>query len=303
MADKPRRADTSPYWDSAVIATSTRRADDPRASDERSTSEVIGAYLEGQKNDDATHSLATVHYRGGPEEFRAGIELLGSKDPLERSVGADVLAQLGWRDRTFLDESVDALLPALRDPEPSVVQAVIFALGHRASPRAIEPLLGFVDHPSADFRYATVHGLMPHDTPVVVQALAKLSRDADRDVRDWATFALGSQLDSDSPELREALGERLNDADPEVRGEALVGLARRGDTSIAPAVQRELEGTFHGSWPVEAARHLCDPRFLPALRELKDRLSARDAVYFSGEVQDAIAACEGRRAGESETVQ
>ena len=28
MADKPRRADTGPYWDSAVIATSRRKADD-----------------------------------------------------------------------------------------------------------------------------------------------------------------------------------------------------------------------------------------------------------------------------------
>ena len=195
MADKPRRADTGPYWDSAVIAESTRRSDDPRASDKRSTSEVIAAYLEGRKNDDATPSLATVHYRGGPEEFQAGIELLASADPRERSVGADVLAQLGWRDRTFLEESVDALLRALRDPEPSVAQSVIFALGHRASPRAIEPLLAFVDHPSADFRYATVHGLMPHDTPVVVQALAKLSRDADRDVRDWATFATSTCAD------------------------------------------------------------------------------------------------------------
>ena len=43
------------------------------------------------------------------------------------------------------------------------------------------------DHPCADFRYASVHGLMPHDTPAVVDALVKLCRDVDRDVRDWAT--------------------------------------------------------------------------------------------------------------------
>jgi HEAT repeat protein len=303
MTDKPRRADTGPYWASAVIATNTRRADDPRASDTRSTSEIIAAYINSQPDEDATNSLATVHYRGGPEEFRAGMELLTSSDAGERAAGADVLAQLGWQDRTFLEESVDALLRALRDPEDSVVQSVIFALGHRASPRAIDGLLAFVDHPSADFRYAAVHGLMPHDTPVVVEALARLSRDADRDVRDWATFALGSQFESDSPTLRSALRERLNDTDPEVRGEALVGLARRGDTSIAPAVQRELEGEFHGDWAVQAAGLLGDPRFLPALRQLKQRLAAKDAVYFGGTVQDAISACEGRRAEDSGTIQ
>jgi len=303
MSNKPRRADTQSFWASAVIATSKRRADDPRASDTRSTAEIIAAYLKSQRDDDATNSLATVHYRGGPEEFRAGMDLLVSEDAHERSVGADVLAQLGWEDRTFLEESVDALLSALRDPEGSVVQSAIFALGHRESPRAIEPLLAFVSHPSVDLRYAAVHGLMPHGMPIVVEALAKLSRDVDRDVRDWATFALGSQVQSDSSTLRAALRERVNDIDPEVRGEALVGLARRRDASIAEAVQRELESEFHGDWAVEAARHLGDPRFLPALKQLAERLTGKDAVYFRGTVEDAIAACEGRRAEESGTVQ
>jgi HEAT repeat protein len=303
MVDKPRRADTGPYWESAVISTSKRRPDDSLASDTRSTAEVIAAYVVGQRNDDATPSLAVVHYRGGPGEFRAGVELLASSDPRERAVGADVLAQLGWQDRTFLDESVDALMHALSDADPLVVQSVIIALGHRASPRAIDALMQYVAHPSADLRYAVVHGLMPHDTPRVVEALARLSRDADRDVRDWATFALGSQIESDSDVLRAALHERVKDADPEVRGEALLGLARRKDTTIAGAVQSELEGQFHGDWAVEAAALLGDPQFLPALRALGERLSARDAVYFRGSVQDAIAACEGRRPEESQILQ
>jgi HEAT repeats len=303
MSEKSRRADAEPYWASSIVATGTRRADDPCASDTRSTTEIIAAYIKGQRSDDATNSLATVHYRGGLEEFRAGITLLTSRDPCARAAGADVLAQLGWRDRTFLEESVDALLRALHDPEDSVVESAIFALGHRASPRAIEPVLEFVDHRSSDFRYAAVHGLMPHDSPIVVEALAKLSWDNDRDVRDWATFALGSQLESDSPTIRKALHDRLNDADPEVRGEALVGLARRRDTSITSYVRRELEGPFHGDWAVEAARHLADPGFLPALTCLNEQLAGKDIVYFRGTVQDAIAACQGRRSEDSETIQ
>ncbi len=303
MTDKPRRADNAPYWDASVVATGSRSVDDPCASDTRSTAEIVTAYLRSQRNDDATNSLATVHYRGGPEEFAAGLELLNSTDPHERSAGADVLAQLGWQDQTFLEESIDALLVALRDPDDSVVQSVIYSLGHRASPRAIEPVLAFVEHPSAEFRYAAVHGLMPHDTPVVVEALAKLSRDPDRGVRDWATFTLGSQFESDSEALRAALRDRLNDPDPEIRGEAVLGLARRRDARISVAIQRELEGEFHGDWAAEAAGLLGDPRFLPALRALERRLDARDAVYFRASVQSAIAACERRRADENETIQ
>jgi len=303
VTDKPRCGDAVPYWASAVRATNSRRAEDPCASDTRTTAEIIAAYLDGQRSDDATNSLATLHYRGGPEEFRAGLELLTSDDARERAAGADLLAQLGWQDRTFLEESVDALLTALSDPDDSVVQSVIYALGHRASPRTVDALLGFVDHPSADFRYAAVHGLMPHDMPIVVEALARLSRDVERDVRDWATFALGSQFDSDSPILRDALRQRLNDNDPEVRGEALLGLARRRDTTSQMPFRESWRVSSHGDWAVEAAGHLADPRFLPALRELNERLAGKDAVYFRGTVQDAIAACEGRRAKDNETLQ
>jgi HEAT repeat protein len=303
MTDKPRRADTGAYWASGVIGTGTRGADDPRTTDTRTTAEIIAAYIKGQGEDDATQSLATIHYRGDLEEFRAGMDLLASSDPRERAAGADVLAQLGWQDRTFLDESVDALLHALRDPEDSVVQSAIFALGHRASPRAIDALLPFVTHPFADLRDAAVHGLMPHDIPRVVEAMIKLSRDSDRDIRNWATFTLASQFDSDSPALRVALHERLAESDPEIRGEALIGLARRRDTSIAPAILRELESDFHGDWAVEAAGLLGDSRFLPALTELGQRLTGENAVYFRGSLQSAIAACEGRRGESSSTLQ
>jgi HEAT repeat protein len=185
-------------------------------------------------------------------------------------------------------------LSALRDPDDSDVESAILALGHRASPLAIDALLLFANHPSTDIRYAAGHGLMPHDCPSVVEGLVTLSRDSERDVQDWATFTLGSQFESDSPGLRAALHERLSDDDPEVRGEALRGLARRLDGSIVRNIQRELEGEFHGDWAVEAAGLLGDAQFLPVLRELDQRLSGKDAVHFRGSVQSAIAACEGR---------
>jgi hypothetical protein len=48
---------------------------------------------------------------------------------------------------------------------------------------------------------------------------------------------------------------------------------------------------------------LGDARFIPALKDLKGRLTGENAVYFLGSVNAAIAACEGRRADENSTLQ
>ncbi len=95
MACDRRRADTSTYWSSAIVATSARRSDAPQASDTRSTSEIIAAYLQNSDGSDEADLLAIVQYRGGPEGFRAGLALLASSDSRERVAGADILAQLG----------------------------------------------------------------------------------------------------------------------------------------------------------------------------------------------------------------
>ena len=69
MTDSSRRAETLHYWTSAVDATGARRADDPRASDTRSTSEIIATHLRSRDNSDAGDSRATVHYAVAPRNF------------------------------------------------------------------------------------------------------------------------------------------------------------------------------------------------------------------------------------------
>jgi HEAT repeat protein len=53
--------------------------------------------------------------------------------------------------------------------------------------------------------------------------------DVDDEVREWATFELGTQCDVDTPEIRAALRKRLSDGYEEARNEAIWGVARRND--------------------------------------------------------------------------
>ena len=110
----------------------------------------------------------------------------------------------------------------------------------------------------------------PRDDDACRETLLLLSSDTDRDVRNWATFGLGSLSEADTPEIREALSNRLADDDEEVRGEAMLGLAIRGDVRVVPLILAELEGDEVSSLTVQAAAEMPDRSYLPHLEELRE---------------------------------
>jgi HEAT repeat protein len=278
----------------ALVGTSKRDPSAREASDPRSTSELVALYLKNPETHEAGQALGIVQYRGGREEFDIAAQLSMSNLPQERRVAADILAQLGWQDRTYLDESIGILLGLLDDKDATVLQAAAIACGHRKSPRSVARLVTLATHPSNEVRYGVSYGLAGQDESAAVAALVTLSKDQDRDVRDWATFALGSQTDLDTPELREALRARLSDNDPEIRGEALVGLARRSDEHLKNAVLNELSGEFTGDWVFEAAEAIASPDFIPALEGMRARMSDDLPEGFFNRLDAALMACKKR---------
>ena len=236
-------------------------------------------------------SLGAVHCRGGRTEFELGRRYAASPDPLDRKVGAEVLAQLGWRRRTFLDESMEILLPMLRDPETEVVIAAAYALWHRNDPRAIPEVRPLAAHPDPDVRRAVVSALSSHDDDAAIAGLIRLAADAANKVRDWAAFGLGTLLDRDTPEIRGALAALLRDEDAEIRGEAMIGLAKRRDPRALGAVAEELCGPFEGSWCLEAAEFLATSDLHQLLLRARERAPDVDRVKFAADFDRAIAAC------------
>jgi hypothetical protein len=284
----------------ALAGTSIRDPTAPQASDPRSTSELVALYLRDPETHESGQALAVGQYRGGKEEFEIATRLAGSSLAHERRVGADILAQLGWQDRTYLTESIEILLRLLDDPDPAVLQAAAIACGHRKSPATVDRLVRLAAHPIVEVRYGVSYGLAGQDAPAAVAALVLLSKDEDRDVRDWATFALASQTDLDTFELREALHARLTDDDPEIRGEALVGLGRRHDEHLKNSILSELSGEFHGDWVFEAAGAIADPDFIPALERMRTRMSTDLPERFFEHLDAALLACHQRRASNSD---
>jgi HEAT repeat protein len=234
--------------------------------------EVIeDALREGPDSHERWDHVVALHDRGDDESFAAAAELLDSVDSDRRVLAADVLAQLGAvagvpvEERPLAGPAFRLLLERIAtETHPVVLCAIATAFGHLADPRGIPALHALRAHRDADVRHAVAFGLLGHDDDLAVQTLIELSTDADADVRDWATFGLGSQIERDTSAVRDALVARLDDPDNDTRAEALLGLAARCDERGIPHLLGELDradGSGDGSLVQEAllAFAVCSP--------------------------------------------
>jgi HEAT repeat protein len=225
-----------------------------------------------------------LHRRGDSETFRSAVDWCHSDEASLRCLGADLLGQLGYADsHPFGEESAPILVKLLDDHESDVVADALIALGHLGRGDA-SIIAALAAHGDAGVRYAVAVCLGPRTEDVATRTLVSLTRDDDRDVRDWATFGLGDMSRADGADVRMALSERLVDLDEEIRGEAMVGLANRRVTEAIPAILRELR-TTGALLAIRAAGILRDPCFVPEL----SRLAA--AYPAEREIRNALDRC------------
>ncbi|MDQ1709844.1 MAG: hypothetical protein QOG49_1229 [Frankiaceae bacterium] len=204
-------------------------------------------------------------------------ELGRSDDARERAVAGLLVGSVtnGREHGPWQERAIGICEDILRDEtDPDVVWAVAHALGYQHGERAGRLLIPLAAHEDSDVRFKVAMGLpsaFDEDSPddAIIDALIELTRDEDEDVRDWATFGLGTVLASvDTPELRAALWARTDDEHADTRNEALAGLAYRYDFGVVTRLVAELDADDADPNAVHAASILGDPRALPALRAI-----------------------------------
>lgn len=261
-------------------------------SDSSSIDELINTALNATDEETAWGAVVELHGRGSREVYEKALGLTRSHVSEERSLGADILGQLGkgeeGGEHSFPQEAGEVLLAMLASEEdPEVLEAVLTALSYLHDPKSIPEVARFVKHEDPEVRHTAVLALMGHDDQTAIDLLIGLSVDEDPEVRDWATFALGTQLDADTPEIRAALAERLQDPDEVIRGEALVGLARRRDDRVVPALKQELRAETVEELVVGAAELTGSPELHALLVALSDRWDGDPEI-----LELAITACD-----------
>ena len=221
-----------------------------------------------RETDECWAVVSELHRRGGSIVYAAATEWCAAEQPWLRCLGADVLGQLGFSEgRPFAEPSTQTLTHLLSDPEPTVVDSALVALGHLET-GDLPAICALAAHASPMVRHGVAFCLGGRNHDAAFDTLVRLTADEDADVRNWATFGLGTLSDADTAAIRSALMERLSDEDTDVRGEAMRGLARRGDVRAADAILAELQRPGGSELAIEAASEMPRPEFLPVLEAL-----------------------------------
>jgi HEAT repeat protein len=271
--------------DSTPDAWTTHLGDDARSVDE-----LISVALVEPGEDVAWDAIFALRRRGSWEVFERASALCRSFCPVERTLGADILGQLGIPDRSFPKPCLSILLGMLRaERDNGVLNSILVALAHLGNPAVIGPASRYRHHADPDVRHGVVHAMMGHEDPHTFGVLIGLTSDPEAHNRDWACFALGTQVEVDTPELRDALAERLADDDDDARCEAMVGLARRGDLRVVPHLLKALASESVWALEVESAALIADPRLHPELVALRGWWDVDEEL-----LEEAILACSPR---------
>jgi len=208
----------------------------------------------------------------GSAALELALGMLGSGDPAMRAVGCDLIGVMSNGSDDPPRRAARALVDlADHETDGDVLWSIAGALQHATDPIAVPVLVTMASHQDSDVRFNVALALPAAMRGRVdaggIDALIALTRDADPEVRNWATFGLGRQVDVDGAEIRQALWARVGDDDADVREEAICSLARRRDRRAVRLVGELLRSGDVHVWVFDAAARLGDESLLADLEE------------------------------------
>ena len=166
---------------------------------------------------------------------------------------------------------------ALNDQSAIVRSYAVLSFGQRykgIKNKNLDSLLALAQKTILDksfkVRANTAIALSMFDYEVSIPLLIKLLKDTHSEVKNWAAFALNVN-GYDTPEIRNCFVLLLKENNFDVRYEAITGLAKRLNKSVAQLIIQELSEDKIDDRMIELISYLRDDSLLPVLYQIKDK--------------------------------
>lgn len=172
------------------------------------------------------------------------ILLIDSEDLKSKQIGIDILSQLGKNRKSFIHKMFDKIFNFFETSNnENLILTSLFAIGHNneyLKIKHIKSLEKFKNSKSTDVRYALTFSLLGVEKKIAIDILIELAQDKSLRIRDWATFGLGTQIETDNKEIRGILYKNSLSNNNQIRQEAIKGLANRNDQRVEKLILSEL---------------------------------------------------------------
>ena len=216
-------------------------------------------------------NISELRSRPKMSVFEKCKDLVHSDIAKERVIGIDVLAQLGVSQRPFFNETVELYFYILdKERDNNVLKSLLYAIGHNndnLNQEQIENLIAFKTSEDIAVRQGLVSSLLGLNNNLAIDTLIELSNDKVASIRNWATFGIGSQIETDNDKIRNALLSRTSDKNQDTKLEAIVGLANRNDIKVKEIIKQELINGEFGTLLFEAIELLDLVELIPLLKD------------------------------------
>lgn len=166
---------------------------------------------------------------------------------------------------------------ALNDQSAIVRSYAVLSFGQRCKGiknKNLDSLLALAEKTILDksfkVRANTAIALSMFDYEVLIPLLIKLLKDTHSEVKNWAAFAVNVN-GYDTPEIRNCFVLLLKENNFDVRYEAITGLAKRLNKSVAQLIIQELSEDKIDDRMIELISYLRDVSLLPVLYQIKDK--------------------------------
>ncbi len=247
-----------------------------------SNEKIFDRLLNNKSNENYWKYISELRKRKSKDIFEKSITLVESEIVKNRIVGIDILAQFGYPriQKKIILKKFFSLLK--KETDKYAISSLFYGIGHNndhLTNTEIDLICSFKKHKSSRVRYSLAFALLTKEESKAIETLIELSKDKDSEVRNWATFGIGTQSEKDNEIIREALWKRINDKDKSTKFEAIIGLAKRKDKRIKEILKNELiKIDEFGSLILEAIEEFNDKEFITLIEEQIKRNKVTEKV-------------------------
>jgi len=234
----------------------------------------VGLYLHWNRTDMAASVYEDI-LSGAPDDTSMN-DFLHDPDKDIRKRAVEVLGLAADPKSPNLDRTINTLISATKDSDPTVRAAAVDALGATKNPKVFETVIGELKDGDWNVRFEVVDALSQIHDERVIAPLLDAAGDSDKSVRSSAHDNLEGIASAEKTFAKaDDFAARLNDANPDIAMTAAECLGLMRDSRAVPALMKLITST-DPEVKLNAVKGLGEAGDRAALPELRQLLNDPD---------------------------